>query len=226
MTDAISTGLLSDISVQEKYAAEPKSKELGQDVFLELMVTQMRNQNPLDPQDNSEFVAQLAQFSSVEGLDKLNNTMGDFVGSFESSLQSNQALQASAMVGRFVIVNSDTSYLGNEGLIAGTIDVPQTTDDLKVNVYNEEGELVAEELLGAAEAGPMSFAWDGNIEGTQLPAGNYRFEAYANFGGDDVQLNTALSHNVDSVTVGANGAVSLNVAGVGPVSISSVREIL
>ena len=226
MTDAITTGLISDITVQDKFATETKSKELGQDVFLELMVTQMRNQNPLDPQKNSEFVAQLAQFSSVEGLDKLNNTMDSFVGSFESSLQSNQALQASAMVGRFVKVDSDTSYLGTDGLIAGTVDVPQTTDDLTIKVYNEEGALVAEELMGEAEAGPMDFAWDGAYDGAQLPAGNYRFEAYANFGGDDVQLNTALSHNVDSVSVGANGAVSLNVAGVGPVSIASVRQIL
>ena len=82
----ISTGLLSDISVREKYGTtDTETQELGQDVFLELMVTQMRNQNPLDPQDNSEFVAQLAQFSSVEGLDKLNNTMEGFVGSFQSA---------------------------------------------------------------------------------------------------------------------------------------------
>ena len=226
MTDAITTGLLGDITVQDKFRSEAKGKELGQDVFLELMVTQMRNQNPLDPQKNSEFVAQLAQFSSVEGLDKLNKTMDSFVGSFENSLQSNQALQASAMVGRFVKVNSETSYLGTDGLIAGTIDVPQSTDDLKIKIYNDKGELVAEELLGEATAGPMDFVWDGTSGEQKLPAGNYTFEAYGNFGGDDVQLNTALSHNVDSVSVGANGAVSLNVAGVGAVPIAAVREIL
>ena len=122
MADAISTGLLSELSAREKYApANTEKQELGQDVFLELMVTQMRNQNPLDPQDNSEFVAQLAQFSSVEGLDKLNNTMEGFVGSF----QSNQALQASALVGRSVKVDSDTSYLAADGRVAGTIELPQ-----------------------------------------------------------------------------------------------------
>ncbi len=228
MTDSITTGLLSDISAREKYATESKKdKELGQDVFLELMVTQMRNQNPLDPQDNSEFVAQLAQFSSVEGLDKLNNTMGGFVDSFQTSLQSNQALQASSMVGRFVKVDSESAYLGTGGIVAGTIDLPQTTDQLRVNVYDASGQLVAEEMLGAATSGEISFAWDGaDANGEQLPAGNYRFEAMANFGGDDVQLNTALSHNVDSVSVGANGAVSLNIAGVGAVAISEVREIL
>lgn len=224
MTDAISTGLLSDISVREKYGTtDTEKQELGQDVFLELMVTQMRNQNPLDPQDNSEFVAQLAQFSSVEGLDKLNNTMEGFVGSF----QSNQALQASAMVGRFVKVDTDTSYLGPDGLVAGTIELPQSTDDLSVIVYDSVGERVAEEQMGAQTAGDVPFAWDGSDgQGGQLPPGYYRFEVLAKIDGSQVQVNTALSANVDSVSVGANGTISLNVAGVGPVSMSQVKEIL
>jgi flagellar basal-body rod modification protein FlgD len=224
MTDAISTGLLSDISVREKYGTtDTEKQELGQDVFLELMVTQMRNQNPLDPQDNSEFVAQLAQFSSVEGLDKLNNTMEGFVGSF----QSNQALQASAMVGRFVKVDTDTSYLGADGLVAGTIELPQSTDDLSVIVYDSVGERVAEEQMGAQTAGDVPFAWDGSDgQGGQLPPGYYRFEVLAKIDGSQVQVNTALSANVDSVSVGANGTISLNVAGVGPVSMSQVKEIL
>ncbi len=224
MADAISTGLLSDISVREKYGTtDTETQELGQDVFLELMVTQMRNQNPLDPQDSSDFVAQLAQFSSVEGLDKLNNTMEGFVGSF----QSNQALQASAMVGRFVKVDTDTSYLGADGLVAGTIELPQSTDDLSIIVYDSAGERVAEEQMGTQVAGDVPFAWDGSDgQGEQLPPGYYRFEVFAKIDGKQVQVNTALSANVDSVSVGANGTISLNVAGVGPVSMSQVKEIL
>ncbi|HEB29240.1 MAG TPA: flagellar hook assembly protein FlgD [Porticoccus sp.] len=226
MTDSISTGLLSEISVREKYSADKAAsggQEMGQDVFLKLMVTQMQNQNPLDPQSNSEFVAQLAQFSSVEGLDKLNNTMETFVGSFQSS----QALQASSMVGRFVKVDSETSYLGTDGLVAGTIDLPQSSDDIRINVYDDTGQLVAEEILGSQSAGDVPFVWDGSDgDGNQLPAGYYRFEVLANFGGNTVQLGTALSANVDSVSVGANGAISLNVAGVGSVSMSDIKEIL
>ncbi|MGK0500013.1 MAG: flagellar basal-body rod modification protein FlgD [Oceanicoccus sp.] len=225
MTDAISTGLLSNLSVQEKYGTkvDEKSDELGQDVFLKLMITQMNNQNPLEPQSNSEFVAQLAQFSSVEGLDKLNNSMEGLVGSF----QSNQALQASAMVGRFVKVDTDTSYLGTGGLIAGTIDLPQSTDSLKINIFNDSGELVSQELMGPSAAGNLPFAWDGKAsDGSQSPAGKYRFEVTANYGGEPVQLNTALSANVDSVSVGANGVISLNVAGIGALPMSGVREIL
>ena len=224
MADAISTGLLSELSAREKYApANTEKQELGQDVFLELMVTQMRNQNPLDPQDNSEFVAQLAQFSSVEGLDKLNNTMEGFVGSF----QSNQALQASALVGRSVKVDSDTSYLAAAGRVAGTIELPQTTDDLRIVVYDSVGTRVAEEQMGSQSAGSLPFSWNGsNGQGGQLPPGYYRFEVLAKIDGSQTQIGTSLSANVDSVTVGANGTISLNVAGVGPVSMSQVKEIL
>lgn len=224
MTDVISTGLLSELSVREKQAEKKKdTKELGQDVFLELMVTQMKNQNPLDPQENSEFVAQLAQFSSVEGLDKLNNTMTNFVGSF----QSNQALQASSMVGRLVKVDSDTAYLNQNGLIAGTIDLPASTGDLKMTISDAKGQLVTEVLMGPAEAGEIAFAWDGvDDSGVQHPPGAYKFVVQANINGEPQQLNTALSANVDSVTVGANGAISLNVAGVGAIPMSGVREIL
>ena len=221
MADAISIGLLSELSAREKYApANTEKQELGQDVFLELMVTQMRNQNPLD---NSEFVAQLAQFSSVEGLDKLNNTMEGFVGSF----QSNQALQASALVGRSVKVDSYTSYLAGDGRVAGTIELPQSTDDLSIIVYDSVGTRVAEEQMGSQSAGSLPFSWNGsNGQGGQLPPGYYRFEVLAKIDGSQMQIGTSLSANVDSVTVGANGTISLNVAGVGPVSMSQVKEIL
>jgi len=196
---------------------------MGQDVFLELMVTQMNNQNPLDPQSNSEFVAQLAQFSSVEGLDKLNGSMTGLVDSFQSS----QALQASSMVGRFVKVDSETSYLGEGGVIAGTVELPQSTDDLRMNIYDSAGGLVSQVELGASDAADVTFVWNGvDADGKQLPAGRYRFEATAILEGEPVRINTALSANVDSVSVAANGVVTLNVAGVGSVPLSGVKEIL
>ena len=225
LDNPFTTGALSELSIREKNPAKPEggSQELGQDVFLELMVTQMQNQDPLDPQSNSEFVAQLAQFSSVEGLDKLNDTMEGFVGNF----QSNQALQASAMVGRVVKIDTDTSFLANGGAVAGTIELPQDTDSLTIAVYDRGGQLVAEEMMGPQNAGSIPFVWRGdNGSGERLPPGQYRFEVTANQGGTPQRLDTALSANVDSVTVGANGAISLNVAGVGAISLSQVKEIL
>lgn len=221
--DIVSTGLFSQLSILEKQKTEPKSNELGQDAFLKLMITQMNNQNPLDPQDNSEFVAQLAQFSSVEGLDKLNNTVSDL----NSGFQSSQALQASSMVGRLVKVPAEAAYLPADGYIAGTIEVPYSTSDLKMNIYDASNQLVGQQLLGPQAAGELTFVWEGaDDNGQLLPAGAYRFEAIAMGADGPQQLSTALSANVDSVTVGASGALTLNVAGVGPVALSDVSEIL
>lgn len=225
-TDIISTGLLSDLSVREKQAAQAAQSdpdELGQDVFLELMVTQMQNQNPLEPQSNSEFVAQLAQFSSVEGIDKLNTTMESIVGSFQSS----QALQASSMVGRTVKIDGSTAYLEEGGIVSGTIDLLQSTNDLKMVISDANGQQVAEVLMGPQQAGDIQFSWDGaGQDGEQLGAGEYEFQVFSNQGGDPIQVGTALSANVDSVTVGANGTFSLNITGRGSLPLSAVREIL
>ena len=98
----------------------------------------MNNQNPLNPQDNSEFVAQLAQFSSVEGITKLNTQMEGMATSFQSS----QALQASALVGRDVLVPMEKTLVQSGGTVTGAIDVASATSQLSLNVYNESGALV------------------------------------------------------------------------------------
>ena len=218
-----STGVMADMQVQSSAQSAPKSNELGQDAFLELMITQMNNQNPLDPQKNSEFVAQLAQFSSVEGLGKLNETMSGMA----LSMQSSQALQASSLVGRTVKIETSTAELEAGGNISGTIELPFNTPELTMNIYNEQGELVGEQYLGQQGKGDTKFVWDGmGSDGKPLPPGRYHFAAIGDYNGQPVQLGTSLSANVDSVTIGHNGQVILNVAGVGPTSTTAVKEIL
>jgi len=197
--------------------------ELGQDAFLKLMITQLKHQNPLEPMGNADFIAQLAQFSTVEGIDKLNKSVSKMAGNFESS----QALQASALVGRTVKIPMEKAYLPQGGAVAGTVDVPFTTSGLTLSVYDRAGSLVWQENLGSHEAGDLNFFWDGTRpNGELLPAGEYRFEAMASRDGKNVQLETWLGANVNSVTLGSNNTMTLNVAGVGPVSMKDVKEIL
>jgi len=99
-------------------------KALGKDAFLQLLVTQLKNQNPLEPQDNGEFVAQLAQFSSLEGITTLNDTVSGLASNYNSS----QALQASSLVGRSVIAPSDKSVVDTSKSFSGTIAVPASVD--------------------------------------------------------------------------------------------------
>jgi len=220
---SVSNSLLNSLSIDKATEEEPKSNELGQSAFLELMITQLNNQNPLDPQDNTEFVAQLAQFSTVEGIEKLNT---GFEG-MALSLQSSQALQASAMVGRTVHVVGSTARLPEGGQISGTIELPSTTDNLMMNIYDQNGVLVRQDMLGNQPAGDVSFVWDGRSStGEYLPAGHYSFQPIANIDGEAVNVSTALSANVNSVTIDKLGNLTLNVDGVGPVALSEVREIL
>lgn len=231
VSDTTSTNsVLSNLNISNK-VPEKKTNELGQSAFLELMITQMNNQDPLSPQDNTEFVAQLAQFSSVEGLERLNKNFTDF----SSTFMSNQALQASSLVGRSVTVTTDTARLNPNDIIAGSVELPAATSDLSIAVYNKSGGLVAKIPVGNVPKGETVFRWDGeNMEvngqlldwqaDTLAPAGEYRFEAFATQDGKQEQLETSLSANVNSVTLGTDGALTLNLAGVGPVNIADVKQ--
>lgn len=238
MSDVANTKSASDVlgsyAIDKNKAATPakKTNDLGQDAFLQLMITQMKNQDPLSPEKNSEFVAQLAQFSSVQGLEKLNSSFN----SFSSGFQSNQALQASSLVGRSVSIEGSNSILAADGIISGTITVPASTADLKINVYDSKGALAAQIPVGSAEKGDMNFRFDGhNIEingelskwtsgDTALPPDTYKFEVLASQDGKSQQLATSLSANVNSVTVGTDGKLVLNLAGLGAVDISKVKQ--
>ena len=185
---------------QQVAATAETSDALGQDVFLQLMITQLENQSPLNPQDNSEFVAQLAQFSSVESLDKLNNNFEDFA----SNMLSNQALQASSLVGSSVAVPISNAQLNEGGYVGGSVDVPASTSDMLMNIYGANGGLLEEISLGPQPAGELVFRWDGNrieVNGELLEwesddpfaSGNFRFEVIASQNGEPQQLETALT---------------------------------
>jgi len=213
-------------SVLDQYAIKDtgtQDKTLGKDQFLQLLVAQMNNQNPLDPQTNSEFVAQLAQFTQVESLDNLNTS----VESILSSTQSSQALQASSLVGRKVILSTDTAMVDTKETFKGSIALTSGTDNLFVNVLDSKGSQVARVNLGQQKTGQVTFMWDGkDSSGNLLPPGKYSFEAKASVGGKEVAMGTSLPANVDSVTLGINGGeMLLNLAGLGSIGISKVQVI-
>lgn len=230
------SNIFSEISAANssiKTTEEKKSNELGQSAFLELMITQMENQNPLEPQDNTQFISQLAQFSSVESLDKLNNNFDSFTNNFVA----NQALQASTLVGRSVTVPAKQTALDLGGIVALSANIPASTGDVSVDIYSEAGVLVEQIPLGTQPAGEMLMRWNGKqveLNGKVLdwqsknsdgqPQGIYKFEVSAAIEGKSTAIDTALSANVNSVTMGNSGALSLNLAGIGTVSLADVKQ--
>ena len=203
--------------------AEPKSKELGKNEFLNLLVAQLNNQDPLSPQDNGEFIAQLAQFSTVEGVDKLNTS----VESMRSGYQSSQALQASSLVGRKVIVPTDKAMVDTSETFKASMVLPAASSNVYVNVYDGAGSVVNRINMGQQAAGNVSFMWDGkDASGNLLPPGAYKFEAQANYGAETKGLTTMLPANVDSVTLGQSGGeLMLNLAGLGSIGLSKIQVI-
>lgn len=218
-TDA--SDVLSQYRTKQQNEGQGTS-ELGRNEFMELMLAQLKNQNPLEPQDNGEFISQLAQFSSLEEMQGLSGAVEDVVGQFRST----QALQASAMVGKTVLAPSQVGLLGAEGEITGSIAVPASTGGLRLSIEGENGELVRQIDMGSSEPGMVPFRWDGQDgNGNPLPPGAYRIVAEGSYPGGPQQLGTMVSANVDSVSLGRGGLITLNLAGMGSIALSDVRQI-
>ncbi|HEY9119450.1 MAG TPA: flagellar hook assembly protein FlgD [Marinobacter sp.] len=196
--------------------------ELGKNEFMELMIAQLKNQNPLEPQDNGEFISQLAQFSSLEEMQGLSGSVDDVANQFRST----QALQASAMVGRTVLAPSSIGILGAEGKISGNVEVPASTSGLRISIENQAGERVRQIDMGSQQAGVTGFSWDGKDgNGNSLPPGPYKVVAEASYPDGPEQLGTMMSANVDSVSLGKGGNITLNLAGMGSIALSDVEQI-
>jgi len=196
---------------------------LGKDSFLQLLVTQMQNQDPLDPQDNSEFVSQLAQFSSLETMQNLSTT----VDSINTTYQSSQALQASSLVGRSVIVEAGSTTVDTSASMTGSVVVPSSSSATTVKISDSTGSVVRTIDLGSQTAGTTSFTWDGTDDsGAALASGTYKFVATGSLDGTATSLSTYLPATVNSVTLGTTSAdMTLNLAGGSSVALSDVQQI-
>ena len=219
--DISSNPFLQSVSNSNSQSQASEESDLGQDAFLKLMIAQLENQDPLSPAENGEFIAQLAQFSSVEGITNLNTSVGDLVSEFRSS----RALEASALVGRAVDVNSNTGRLPEDGQIFGTVEIPSNAQNVQIRVETLAGELAHMESIPGDQIGDIAFAWDGvNEDGDQWSSGVYRLTATAQIEGEETALNVRVAANVNSVSMGSDSSLSLDVDGVGQVDIDDVKR--
>ena len=193
--------------------------------FLNLMMTQLKNQDPTQPLDTSQMSAQLAQIGTVTGINQLNSSFSTLASSFAS----NQALQASSLLGRSVLVDSSVAPLTAGGKVNGAVDVTQGAGNVSVQVFNATGALVKTLPLGTPSTGLAQFTWDGtDNSGAAQPAGSYVLKAQGANGTKNTALQTLVSAQVQSVTLnggGAAGGLQLSVAGIGNVPLSSVTQI-
>ena len=204
-----------------KTPAKDNSK-LGQAEFLKLMTAQLQHQDPTKPLSNSEFLGQIAQFSTVSGIQELQGSFGQLA----TAMQSNQILQASGLVGRTVLAPSGQGVLPQGGALNGAVDLAASTSGLAVGIFNSKGELVRALELGPQPEGQARFSWDGLTDsGQQAAPGTYFIKAEAIVDGKNQAVDTYVNAKVESVSVGNNG-LSLNLGGAGSVELSKVKQIL
>lgn len=212
--------------LQHLAVKQPEKKEdegLGQDAFLELMLTQLQHQDPLNPMESADFLSQVAQFGTVNGITDLNTSFA----TLSSSLQSNQALQASTMVGNTVLVPSDRAVLTPGSQVTGKVFSESSTTNLILNISDATGQSVRQINLGQNAAGLAQFSWDGlDNNGNPLPAGAYSIEAAAQVGDEAIAQTVLVNAKVDSVSLITGNEPLLNLNGIGAYSINDVLEVM
>lgn len=208
------------------FAPPPSRKandELGQSDFLTLMITQFQNQDPFEPMDNGQFLGQLAQFSTVSGIDSLNSS---FAG-LSDSIAGEQALQAANLVGRSVLAVTDVGYLGDGGEVRGVVELDSSASAVQIDILDESGELLQTLNLGEQAAGIVEFSWDGtDASGEAVAPGHYQINARVVRGTEVESAATAIESSIESITLGQfGGQMQLNLNGGGSLSLSQIYQI-
>ncbi|WP_405228927.1 flagellar hook assembly protein FlgD [Lentisalinibacter sediminis] len=217
---------LGSLGIATRRESQPTTAkdELGQEQFLELMIAQFRNQDPMEPMSNGEFLSQLAQFGTVSGIGDLQNSFS----ALSESIYSDQALQAAGLVGHQVLARTDQGYLADGGTLNGAVNLSAGASGVTVEITDQTGQLVRRLELGGRGSGLTQWRWDGmNTEGEAAAPGNYRVSTIVSRGNQVENAQTLVGATIESVTLGRNGqGLTLNIAGEGSLRLSEVDRIL
>lgn len=210
-------GLLRD----EQSQANSSQNDLNQSAFLELMTTQLMNQNPTKPMENGDFLGQMAQFSTVSGIEDLNTSIASLVNTSKQS----QLLEASSVVGKQVLLQSGSFENNDASSIEGEVSLSSSAQKLEVKVFNEANAVVRTIGIPNATTGQHNFTWDGKDDnGNSIKAGNYRFVAEATRNEQTNVASVQVYDTVDSVQF-ANNEIILSTKHQGDIRFNQVSQI-
>jgi len=219
------TSFLTSAQYEDQQMAQAVDDDiLGRDAFLQLLTTQLTNQDPLDPMDNEAFVAQLAQFSSVEGIKGMQTSLE----SMSSAMRQDQMIAGANLMGKGVLVPGGTFSADQGQGVEGSARLQFGSDALIINVHDQDtGELVYTEDLGPHGPGDHSIAWDGRDNSGQMaPSGNYIMSANVTSGGALVATPVSTMAQVKSVKWDPNlQELTLEINDGEYVSLSQVERI-
>ena len=191
-TSSLGNTVGSTTATAPNNASDPQA---AQDRFLKLLVAQINSQDPLNPMDNAQMTSQMAQINTVSGIQQLNETLKGMAGQF-SSLQS---MQGASLIGRDAVIEGDS--LSFEGSVArGALALPQDAQQVYVDIYGKNGELIDTIDMGARGAGTHAFEWDaGSVDVSKVG----HFAVRANNGGDEITAAPMTRVPVQSVGMNA-----------------------
>ena len=221
VTSATNPGAALFSSATDTTANKATAAEDMESRFLTLLMTQLKNQDPLNPTDANQMTAQLSQISTVSGIEKLNASMDKLLASYSST----QNMQAAAMIGKTVLTAGNTLELGAEGAVGG-ISLDAAAERVTVTIKDASGKVVQTQELGKQAAGVVNFVWDGKSDAeAALPAGNYTFAVDASNGSDPVKATALAAGMVNALTLATDG-VSLQLANNKSVAYSDILQIM
>jgi flagellar basal-body rod modification protein FlgD len=198
------------------------SQTLGQADFLKLMTAQLQNQDPFNPVDNTQMVAQMAQFSSLSGITEMSSTLKTIA----AKLTGTSTADAMSYVGKTVLTAGDTAYARTTGGIAGAVELGDDATDMKVTIQDANGATLKTMTFGQTSKGTAEFDWDGTTDsGAAAGNGPFKVVVSATNGGKAVDAQPLVWAPVTSVTDISSGSPKLNVAGLGAIDISAVRQV-
>ena len=202
-------------------AANPAAG-LDQNAFLRLLTTQLTTQDPFNPVDNTQMVAQMAQFSQVAGIAEMNQTLQGIA----ASLGGNRIGDAASWIGRSMLVGSEIATPLRDGSYAGEIDLAVAADDVTVSLVDENGAVVRNISLGSQPAGPVHFNWDGlNDAGEPVNAGPLQVVVNARAAGQPIEAGIATWTMIGGIQSPANGGEARLVTGLGLLSPEDALRI-
>ena len=220
------SSLLDNIRWQQENStpeADDTRGMLTQEDFFALLTQELSNQDPTKPVENNEMISQMTAFSTTDGVTKLN----DQFSSFAASMSSSQALQASSLVGRSVLVEDNVFGTQEGQAVKGKLVTDQAASNVNIYVENVAGEVIQTVSVGDVSAGEFPFTWDGNnTNGEPAPEGAYRFRVAGLVDGKASELQAMTYRKVDSVTLAGNGgSILLNLNGGSTMKLSDVVEV-
>lgn len=214
-----STGLLSSINGTKTDTASAAQEQ--QDRFLKVLVAQMKNQDPLNPTDNAQMTSQMAQISTVSGIESLNQTIKSIMDQFSAG----QTVQATNMIGHGVLAPGNTVTLADGTASEFAVDLSTAADSVQLSIVDSAGNTVKQENLGPQKAGALTLNWDGtNNAGAHVADGKYKAMVTASIAGKSVTA-TPLSYGLVQSVSQVNGAVSLALQNGQQINLSDVQKV-